>query len=90
METTESARPPRKSIQAKHLADRDVLQAIAEMSVATSASRWDLQERFDFPPKVMDAKLRALERRGLIDGCASAHNCRGDFTLLPAGRDLLG
>ena len=32
------------------------------------------------PPKVILAKLRTLEKRGLIDGCACG--CRGDFKVI--------
>lgn len=35
------------------------------------------------PPKVALAKMRALHRQGLVDGCPCG--CRGDFTLTVAG-----
>jgi hypothetical protein len=53
-------------------------------------SRWDVQALFPaFPPKVVDAKLHALVRRGLLDGCDARHDCRGDFELTTAGREAL-
>lgn len=39
------------------------------------------------PWKVVLAKLRALVKRKLLDGCACG--CRGDFWVTPAGRALL-
>ena len=41
----------------------------------------------DVPEKVARAKMAALIRRGLADGCACG--CRGDFEITPAGRALL-
>jgi hypothetical protein len=40
-----------------------------------------------WPSKVLRAKLRALYRRGLLDGCPCG--CRGDWVLTDAGRALL-
>lgn len=37
------------------------------------------------PPKLQLAKMRQLERRGLIDGCTCG--CRGDFRLPIANGD---
>ncbi|ALY08732.1 hypothetical protein FDH65_gp47 [Arthrobacter phage Circum] len=39
------------------------------------------------PPKVINAKLNRLIRKGLIDGCTCG--CRGDFELTDAGREML-
>jgi hypothetical protein len=39
------------------------------------------------PDKLALSKMRALMRRGLVDGCACG--CRGDFTLSIKGEDLL-
>lgn len=41
----------------------------------------------DTPPKVALAKMRALIRRGLVEGCACG--CRGDFELTAKGRAWL-
>ena len=40
-----------------------------------------------FPPKVVLAKLRALNKRGLLDGCTCG--CRGDWEMTEAGREFL-
>lgn len=89
----------RKSVQAKDIPDRDVLRAVVELSAMhwnsterANPPRWvftsELHSRFDtFPPKVVSAKLAALVRRKLLDGCACG--CRGDFVLTDAGRALL-
>lgn len=44
---------------------------------------WHLvaEELARYPIKVVRAKLRKMIRRGVIDGCASCSNCRGDFTI---------
>ena len=38
------------------------------------------------PEKVALAKMRALIKRGLVDGCPCG--CRGDFELTDAGREV--
>ena len=38
---------------------------------------------YNVPPKVMQAKLKKLIKRGLLDGCACG--CRGDFEVTEAG-----
>ena len=38
-----------------------------------------IAEREGWPVKVAMAKLRGMERRGLVDGCACG--CRGDWTI---------
>lgn len=52
------------------------------------ANIWDLEDRLGFPRKVVLAKMKALERRGLIDGCCCG--CRGDFELTESGKALIG
>lgn len=60
-------------MQAKDLADADVLAA-----VRSSSTLWDIPAAFpSAPPKVVLAKLASLVRRGVLDGCACG--CRGDF-----------
>lgn len=44
------------------------------------ACGWTLAEREGWPWKVANAKLRKMERRGLVDGCPCG--CRGDWTIL--------
>lgn len=41
----------------------------------------------DTPPKVAQAKMRGLIRRGLVDGCGCG--CRVDFTITAKGRALV-
>jgi hypothetical protein len=53
-----------------------------------SASRWDIEEElWEYPPKVLLAKLRRLVARGLLDGCACG--CRGDFEITDRGKEIL-
>jgi hypothetical protein len=78
--------------QAKDLPDAAVLAAVdaltGEGSEYRTAHLWHVWEKFPkVPPKVVLAKLRALVRKRLVEGCDCG--CRGDFTLLPAGRELL-
>lgn len=50
---------------------------------------WEIELRFkQFPPKVVAAKLKALVRRGLLDGCTCG--CRGDYELTYDGEVRLG
>ncbi len=86
-------------IQAKDIDDRRVLRIISDLRAAESRERpradeylwrmvWDIEKRLpDVPGKVLAAKLEALVKRKLIDGCTCG--CRGDFFLLPAGRAYL-
>ena len=55
------------------------------------ANIWDVTEELGFPEKVVLAKMKALERRGLIGGpgCCTC-GCRGDFELTKAGEGFLG
>lgn len=42
------------------------------------ATLWDIQaEMPQWPPKVVQAKLRSMVKRKLLEGCACG--CRGDF-----------
>jgi hypothetical protein len=51
-------------------------------SVWITASRWEIGTALGdlWPEKVILAKLRSMERRGMIDGCACG--CRGDFSII--------
>ena len=52
------------------------------------ATRWGIGiELWEYPERVLLAKLRRLVRRGLLDGCPCG--CRGDFTITEKGRALL-
>ncbi len=82
--------------QAKDIVDRDMLSVVDDLSKAEVARglhcgwvcTWDVEARFAaMPAPVVRAKLEALVRRKMVDGCSCG--CRGDFVLLPAGRALL-
>ncbi len=84
-------------IQAKHVPAIDMLRAIDELSRADKkrnpqgyghVTTWDVAERFaGIPEKVIRAKLAALVRRKVIDGCTCG--CRGDFAVTPYGNTCL-
>jgi hypothetical protein len=86
-------------MQAKDVDDRKVLSTIGDLMAATYRERpmadrylwtmvWDIEKHFpDVPKRVLAAKLEALVKRKLIDGCTCG--CRGDFFLLPAGRAFM-
>lgn len=74
-----------KLVQAKSISDEQVLLAIqaakSDYSEYSSATLWRIREILnEFPPKVVLAKLRALTKRKVIDGCCCG--CRGDFRVL--------
>lgn len=49
---------------------------------------WDMEPEYpDMPPKVVAAKFRQLNKRGLIDGCTCG--CRGDLQVTEAGLALI-
>ena len=53
------------------------------------AMRWDVERLLPmFPIRVIEAKVDALERRGLMQGCTCG--CRGDYELMPDGLKLIG
>lgn len=83
----------KKTIQAKHVDTLSVLRCVKRFETrkdAPRASRWEIHADFPgAPPKVVNAKLRALVLRGLLAGCSLTHNCRGDFTVAPAGDEAL-
>ena len=79
-------------MQCKDIDDKAVLRAVEAEFKPIGASRWDIHlfHFKDVPEAIMQAKMRALVRRGLLSGCPLGHNCRGDFTITPKGRELLG
>ena len=48
--------------------------------LSPNACTWTIADREGWPVKVAMAKLRKMERQGLVDGCACG--CRGDWTIL--------
>lgn len=91
----------RKDIQAKHIQDMTLLEVVSDLMRASAASKfrpcddeflwthtWDIQKRFpDVPRKVIAAKLAALVKRKLLDGCTCG--CRGDFVVTSHGRAFM-
>lgn len=74
-----------KDIQAKHVDENRVVGAIYRIQAMTAAP-WvhfcELQAVLpDVPPKVLRAKLSAMIKKRIIDGCTCG--CRGDFTVVP-------
>jgi len=73
-----------KDIQAKHLDDRAALEAVAACDMPTEDTMAaEVAGRLRFPPKVVAAKLRALQRRGLIREAGRM------IEVSPAGCELL-
>lgn len=82
-------------LQAKDIADHTVLEIIREVRHTPwpgghdppADGRWvlasDLESRIAAPWKVILAKMRSLESRGLVKGCTCG--CRGDFELTDEG-----
>jgi len=81
-------------MQSKDIPDRPILELLASLP----GNQWAMRYRDAspsiipaFPAEVNDklvlAKMRALVRRGLVDGCVCG--CRGDFTITQKGRDFL-
>lgn len=84
------------SMQAKDIPERPVLEFLATLNRSGTwcGSEDDMPENSVLqsmpprtPPKVALAKMRALIRRGLVDGCRCG--CRGDFEITAAGRAVL-
>jgi hypothetical protein len=77
-------------MKAADIGDARMLEVVREFNDAHSlwCLTYHLEECLpDFPPKVILAKARQLIKRRLMDGCGCG--CRGDFEILPAGRELL-
>ena len=82
----------RKAVQAKHIPTAEVLAFLATPSRYGLEPPvhliWDVEEHFpEYPGKVVAAKMRAVIRNGLVDGCDCG--CRGDFVLTDKGREAL-
>lgn len=66
-------------LQAKDVSDELVIALVRQLG--PSVTRWTLGDALPaVPPKVLLAKLRALVRRGFLDGCACG--CSGFFDVL--------
>lgn len=68
--------------KAADITDEELLAAVRSVrgrhGVAEWSTLWDVQETLKaWPPKVVQAKLRSIVKRGLLKGCACG--CRGDF-----------
>lgn len=50
---------------------------------------WDVARILGIPGKLAEAKAYILIRRKLMDGCDARHWCRGDYTVLHAGHELI-
>lgn len=68
-----------KRIQAKDLDEAPILDVVRALWIEKgSCSRWAVADTLPLvPPKVVLAKLRAMVKKGLLDGCPCG--CRGDF-----------
>lgn len=65
-------------MQAKDIPENGILTLVASTHTNIGTSLWDVQAAMsDFPAKVVQAKLRSLVKRGILQGCACG--CRGDF-----------
>lgn len=70
--------------------DHPAMPAYKQPAWRGPANIWDVTKELGFPEKVVLAKMRALERRGLIGGpgCCTC-GCRGDFELTKEGEAAL-
>ena len=67
--------------KASDIADAQILAIIRDVKGPYASMRMDIEERLpEFPPKVVLAKLHALVRRKVLDGCDCG--CRGDFLII--------
>lgn len=80
-----------KTVQTKHVDTVSVLTIIEWMSTVQhcEVTLQLLQGIYEpeFPPKVIQAKLKNLLDKAYVDGCACG--CRGSFSLTHHGVDLL-
>lgn len=71
-------------MQAKDISDWTILEAHAQTrglhGVPKWSTTWDIQDRLkQYPPKVVLAKLRSMDKRRVLLGCWCG--CRGDWHL---------
>ena len=70
-------------MKASDISDEQLTAALVRVTNPATkwASLWAVQDTLsEFPPKVVQAKLRSAIKRKVIDGCACG--CRGDFTIV--------
>lgn len=69
-------------MKAADISDAQLLALIPSIkSRVNAASLWTLQEALpQYPPKVVQAKLKSMVKRKLLTGCACG--CRGDFRVI--------
>ncbi len=68
-------------MKAADISDAIMIAKIQENAKTRGATAclWELQDMLpEYPPKVVQAKCKALVRRKVISGCACG--CRGDFS----------
>lgn len=75
----------RKKLQAKHI-DAAKLLALVGRQEYTWVDGWFIAEALGLPWKVVNARLAALARQGIVEGCSCG--CRGDWHLTDKGRAL--
>jgi hypothetical protein len=83
-------KPRSVGIQAKDIDTDALLRFIAPWSLREEwcMFTWIAEAFGTFPAKVVRAKLAALIRQKLIDGCTCG--CRGDFELTETGAERIG
>jgi hypothetical protein len=78
-------------VQAKDIPDEAILDHIPTWPQTISG--WDVARAIRYlgdspirpcPQKAVNAKLRSMAKRGLVEGCPCG--CRGDWHIPPAGR----
>ncbi len=82
-----------KTLQAKHVPKRPILAFLASLEPNTGSlfTGWDTSVEQAMPPgtpfKIGLAVMRALIKRGWVEGCGCG--CRGDFRVTEAGKQQL-
>jgi hypothetical protein len=76
--------------QCKDILDGPLLAFVARKQLEKGmwVNTWDFGPPYsDLPDKLFRAKMDALIRRGLLDGCACG--CRGDYEVTAKGREFI-
>lgn len=75
-------------MKAADIHDDEVIKAVRENPLPGNshgwASRWAIHAALaQYPPKVVNAKLRSMVKRGVLNGCGDGcYDCRGDYTVV--------